>query len=291
MEKMLLFLVTVRKICLVAIAGGLLLTAGCASEVLKGQVDASRAAQDELAQELAATREHVRQQDARNEELVRVQAELEGQIQNVVASLRKETEELSRERDLLLQERDTLAQERDLLALRYEEATAPSVIRNAAWERPADLTIVPNNSEKRFRPVIEDPELLPPRFEEGKIILEISDGLLFSQPLRHESPELSEQGKARLLRIANELRRYSPTGTWRVEGHVNGPVSDASGNDRAIDVSLRKSAAAVNFLAVECGVPSNRLEIAGCGCAHNVIARSTSGVCRNDRIELIVELQ
>ena len=283
---------------------------GCAGEVLKGQVETSRQREAILQKELVETKEFLAGQDQQNQQLMQQ------------ALLQRETiaknAELSRMNNNLVATNKTLEAEVAELTRRYNDSLQMFRTQNVSHDKTESVTIIPNSGTTESVLKLDDPEIIPPRQVDNRIIIELQDDLLFESPdtpspaetekkiapgdssvtpgrakqcvtIKKSIPVLSDLGKKRLEKVAALLLRDYSDRIITVTGHT-AQVKNESATAPLLDDSLQKAMVVVNDLVTRLHVDPARMEIAGSGPARPVVSNETpENRKRNTRIEISIE--
>lgn len=295
-----------------------MVSGGCANEVLKGQVETARKNESTLAAQLEASQKNQAMLNGVNAELLAKEAAFAKErlrAEETIARLSEKMEETRRQYETQFQ---NLTAENDRLRGENREAMERIVAQNASMSKKTTEVIIPNNGRNASRPLLSDPAILPPRREGDDLVVELQDHLIFSP----EDDKLSEEGKARLRTVAAEILRAYPDPLFRIEGNypplseetatrgagptegqivnrhgektepsagsVIGPAEGSNQVDLS-SASIIKAKTVADYLIADCGVPINRVILAGASGAKPLVSDATSeGRKRNRRVEWVI---
>jgi len=254
------------------------LAAGCANEVLKGEVETGKKREMELQRQLDDAQKNLVSQDEQNEMLLRKQVEYQrDQEQN--------TRQLERFNTELLADNQKLSAQNEELNKYLKQKQEKLDVQNASLQKTPSVTIVPNNSVLQSEMELDDPNMLPIRYSDEKIIIEIQDELLF----RPGTLELTEEGKNRLRKIAAEVLRCYPNNIYQLEGHTDRPSVYQSEEYSNQEYSIKKAGVVMDFLLRETGVRRDQVLLGGCGSIRPIVSNETEiNRRRNRRVQWII---
>ncbi|MDD3585891.1 MAG: OmpA family protein [Thermoguttaceae bacterium] len=256
---------------------------GCASDVPPKQPDAARQKELALQKELDETKAFLARQDQQNQELVQQQALWQKRLD-------EQRREQIQTNDGLLAAHTQLQSRYDELKSKYDETKLATQTQTVSFRKVPSVTIVPNNSLIDTELNFDDPEILPVRRDGSDLVIELQDRLLFEPdgPNRY-TDKLSQSGKQRLRKVADEISRCYPNDVYCIVGHLDESIADERGMDMSLQYSLQKAAAVSNWLVGEVGINSSRLQVGAEGATRPITANiSPANHERNRRVEWII---
>lgn len=258
---------------------------GCVSDAATKQADAAKQKELVLQKELDETKAFLARQDKQNQELVQQQAQWQKRLDE------QHQEQLQTKNELLAV--NTQLQLRyDELKNQYDETKrkTQNQTQTVSFRKVPSVTIIPNNSLIETELNFDDPQILPVRRDERDIVIELQDRLLFEpQGPNRYSDNLSESGKQRLRKVADEISRCYPNNVYCIVGHLDDSITDEHGMDMSLQYSLQKAAAVSNWLVGEVGINSSRLQVGAEGATRPITANITQANReRNRRVEWII---
>lgn len=122
--------------------------------------------------------------------------------------------------------------------------------------------------------------------QNGALVLTLAGSILFAPG----QTTLKSTAKGTLRRVAREVKARFPRHTLRVEGHTdNQPILRAKKYKDNWELSTARALAVARHMIDACGLPSDRLYVAGFGMHRPVRPnRSASGRAANRRVELVI---
>ena len=256
---------------------------GCVSDATNKQYDAAKQKEVALQKELDETKAFLARQDKQNQELVQQQALWQKRLDDQ----RREQVQAKSE---LLAANEQLQSRYNELKNQYDETTRKVQTQAVSFRKIPTVTIVPNNSLIDTELNFDDPQILPIRRDGSDIVIELQERLLF-EPGEHNrySDTLSESGKQRLRKVADEILRCYPNNVYCIVGHLDESITDERGMDLSLQYSLQKAAAVSNWLVSEVGLNSGRLQVGAEGATRPITANiSQANRERNRRVEWII---
>jgi chemotaxis protein MotB len=120
---------------------------------------------------------------------------------------------------------------------------------------------------------------------DGRVVLTLPEAITFASG----KAALSDRGKKTLRQVSDTLRRQSHGRIW-VEGHTDNEPIKRSPFKSNRHLSVERANAVTEFLHRECGLPEDRIVIAGFGEFSPIADNgSASGRSRNRRVEIVIE--
>ena len=264
------------------------LSTGCASEVMKGQVATAKKNETLLAAQLEEVRKNQAALGATNAELLANEANFAKERLHAQEEIARLNEEAKTTRQKFEAQILEWTAENDRLRGENQEVKERMVAQNASMSKRVTEVIIPNNGRNASRPVFSDPEILPPRHEGNDLVVEIQDHLIFSP----EDDKLSDVGKTRLRTLAAEIGRAYPDQIFRIEANIPRVSNENSRKEIDADLlgaSILKAKRVADYLSSDCGVPTERIILAGAGAANPLVSDdSPQGQKRNRRVEWII---
>lgn len=256
--------------------------AGCAAEVLKGELATAEKNEQAVRVELEESQQRLAALGIENQRLLEQRAILDGERAKSAERIAALTAQITDINTRFAAERAGLTAENLRLSEENRLAQERIAFQNASLTRTPTEIIIPNRGE-RDRPLdFGDPEILPPRRVGETITVELQDRLLFNP----DDGKLTQEGEKRLAVVARTLLAQRANGRLRIDSHTAPGADSNSGHGR----SFEKGKKVFDFLVGGRIVPVERLSLAASGVSSPILAASVEAAAsRNSRIELILE--
>ena len=240
--------------------------------------------------EMAAMRNQIQQYQARTNALEASNSQINIQLAQTKQELLSQQEANKRGNEsykALAQENIQLKKERgELIAKNSEQAQKLNIVAGALKVN-GTTAIVPNNT---VIPIVD--------FNDVQGAYARRDGQFYrvSVPVDDlfdsDQTTLTEEGKQKVVSIAQRLASNFGQRQFRIEGHTT-PIQEVSTSDPAINtpqkLTVAQATAVSDAIIAANAIPEESLSVMGCGTSQPMVSMSTAqGQAMNKRIEFVV---